>query len=140
MSTRSWSECGYGYPLFNCENSSKIKEFIIKHRYSNDKLMADTIRNAADEYDLEDILGYPVVWIIAEIIRGLEDTNLVIGYQACGNTDTHAHIGFEPRFPWSMSEDDFRITEERATEILSKYAKELGITEKPTYFELEYFG
>ena len=82
MSMRSWTENGYGYHLFGDDNMPKIKEFIIK----NQKLMGiildwdEDIQEAEDQYDLEEILGKPVAWWIAEAINKLENEIVIKGF------------------------------------------------------------
>lgn len=139
MSMRSWTEDGYGYQLINANNIDKIKQFIIDNdtkEYTEEELEA--IRESEDEWDMEDWIGDPVPWRVADIINKLEGYKFLIkGYQSCGDTDQDCMIGIEPLYPWNMEEP---ITKEKADEILNKYAKILGIEMTPTYFEAEYFG
>ena len=139
MSMRSWTEDGYGYQLINANNFDKIKQFIIDNdtkEYTEEELEA--IRESEDEWDMEDWMGEPIPWRIADIINKLEGCKFLIkGYQSCGDTGQDCMIGIEPLYPWDMEEP---ITKEKADEILNKYAKILGIEMTPTYFEAEYFG
>lgn len=140
MSMRGWTESGYGFALWNDNNFDKVKQFIVNHLDifdMSDDWSKDILECDDDEYELEDILGEPVPWVIANIINTLEDTNVFKGYQSCGDTDQETMIGIEPMYPWSIE----RIwSQDTADRILDKYAKELGIEEEPDYFEAEYFG
>ncbi len=156
MSWSQWSCRGYGYPLFG--DFEKIKEFVIKHKAlvrlslynyddedeaacngDEDKLLDLTIRKCNDEYDFEEATDARLTEIVAAIINELEGINIVCGYESCGDTDQAAMIGISPFYPWDLKPGD-AITKDKATEILKKYAVELGITEEPDYFEASYCG
>lgn len=137
MSMRSWSEQGYGYPLFNGKNFRRVVDFIIENdekNYTDEE--AREMRDCEDEFDLEEYIDDPVSWKVAEIINRLENTSVFQGYQPCGDTDVESHIGVGLIYPWS----DERMSKEKANGILMKYAGVFGIEEAPDYFDLEYFG
>lgn len=131
MSMCSWTESGYGYPLFNGNNLNKIKKFL-----END-FKEYNFEKCEDEDDLEDLLGESVSWCVANIINNKENVNIFTGYQACGDTDQEEMIGIRPMYPWEMKDI---ILIEKADELLNKYGEILGITEKPDYFDAYYFG
>ena len=137
---RTWTEYGYGYPLFNGSNLPNIVRFIVENnegRYSG-----ETIQNmyeATDEFKLYDYTEDPVPWVVAETINNLEGTTVFRGYQDDGDTNQESMIGIEPCYPWTMNSNDPK-TKEEANALLNKYAKILGITETPSDFTAEYFG
>lgn len=133
MSMRSWTEDGYGYELYNGKNFDKVKEFIVQ----NSEFTYEDIEEAENDYEIEDIIDYPVPWKIADIINELEGFNLFKGYRDDGDTGQEPMIGIEPLYPWMYKKP---ITREEIDEIFAKYAEMLGITDKPDYFEAHYFG
>lgn len=133
MSMRSWTEDGYGYELYNGKNFDKVKEFIVQ----NSEFTYEDIEEAENDYEIEDIIDCPVPWKVADIINELEGFNLFKGYRDDGDTGQKAMIGIEPKYPWMYKKP---ITREEADGILAKYAEMLGITDKPDYFEAQYFG
>lgn len=140
MSMRTWTEDGYGYPLFNVYNLDQIKKFIIDNdlrKYTVEELLA--IKSADDEFELGYCIDDPVPWKVADIINRLEGITVIKGYQDDGDTDQEAMIGIEPCYSWTMNENDPK-TKEEADVLLNKYAEILGITVKPDYFIAEYFG
>ena len=77
MSMKVWSECGYGYKLYNKKNIGKIVEFMKKHANQGncknyEDLQAYEISDSSDVYDiaedLETICNEPVETWISEII------------------------------------------------------------------------
>ena len=135
MSMKSWTEYGFGYPLFNDSNEGKIREFLAVNipELSKQILKADYIENVMDILDMD------ISCEIAEIINRLEGKNLFYGYPNCGDTDQEEMLGISPAYPWQLKPEDM-ITKEEATSLLKKYADILGITDEPDYFEAEYFG
>ena len=145
MSMKSWTECGFGYPLYNGKNYADIGNFLaanLKDEVSEDdlKFLADIANSGDPEWDLEDVTECPVSWKLAEIINEKEGLTVFKGYQHDGDTDQEEYIGIEPCYPWQMNEKDKSLSEKEFLDILSRYATLLGITEKPDYFEAEYFG
>lgn len=138
MSMKSWTEEGYGYPLYNGSNFDNIKSFIIRNKeYTNSAVIEQDILDADDEFDLNDALGDPAPWVVAEIINTIENNGVHFkGYDECGDTYQDAMLGIEPFYPW----DSRHVSKEDCNAILKKYAKELGITAEPDYFTAEYFG
>lgn len=140
MSMKNWSEDGYGFALFNVNNWKNIVDFILKNTTTNytDEQKKE-MYECEDEYELEDMIDKPVAWSVADYINKAEGTTIFKGYQSCSDTDQETMIGIEPCYPWSMTTNDM-ITQDKANELLTKYAEILGITEAPNYFEAEYFG
>ena len=149
MSMKSWTEEGYGYKLETGSNMKNIVDFIVANTKELPKdaeygyvfnFSEEEIKKMYECEGLDDLYGYtndPACWVIANIINNLEGTNFVKGYQSDGDTDQPAMLGIEPLYPWMTKKI---ITREVCDEILAKYAKILGITEYPDYFEAEYFG
>ena len=153
MSMKSWSEVGFGFPLWNKDNNEKIKNFILDNLelIYDEKNDADETRkrfkefseeededNYGIEYLMFDILDEFASETIARIIEKKEGEKFFIrGFQPCGDTDTEEHLGVEPIYAWSIKEP---VTKEEVIEMLNKYANILGITEEPDFFDLEYFG
>lgn len=138
MSWRSWTEQGYGFPLYTGKNLGALKKFLMK-RETNNKI-ATEIRDAEDETDLEDVLGDPVSWTVAGIIRSETGYESFIGFTSCGDTNFEEHIGFCADHPWRFKGKDAAMTLEDAQKVLEKYAAELEIDTEPDYFEAEYCG
>lgn len=134
MSWHAWTENGYGYPLFNENNLKKVLKFIA------DNTEYKELTDCENEYEACDIMGQCCADTIAEIINEQEQLSVFRGYTACGDTDQEEHIGLEPLYPWSLSENDRLLTKEKANQILVKYAEMLGIEETPEYFEACYCG
>ncbi len=139
MSMKSWTREGYGYQLFNENNLDDIKKFLIENgNYTEDEIQ--TLRTAVDEFDLQEVTDDPVSWIIASHINAKEGLACVFeGYNSCGDTDQEQMIGICPRFSWELEPENM-LSRTMADEILEKYAKVLGITEKQDYFTAEYYG
>ena len=145
MSMKSWTEEGYGFSLYNGKNLENIKSFIIDNckfrldfSYSFNNEEIEAIKAAEDLEDIREITSDPTSWIVAAIINDKEFTwSAVMGYDSCGDTDQDEMIGIAPIYPWNPNQT---ITKEKATEVLEKYAKILGIEEEPDYFEAEYYG
>ena len=89
---------------------------------------------------MSDALGCPPSLYIAEIIARKEGINNITGYSPCGETYAPERIGIIPIYPWELTEKTKKLSEEDFKNILKQYAKELGITEEPDYFEQEYYG
>jgi len=145
MSMRSWSEYGFGFPLYNGDNYEQVVRFIIRNGgrdYTDDEvedLMGLCKRR--DEALLQDFFDNPVSFEVASIINDLEGTTFVRGYSPCGDTDQEEYIGIEPCYSWEMRGNDMKIkTVEDASVLLTKYASQLGVSDKPDYFEALYFG
>ena len=144
MSMKSWTEPGYGFRLYTGDNLGKIREFIMGNIgcLKNPPVVITNelfkyIYEAEDEAELEDALDYPVPWMVAEIIRAKEgQTCGVKGYRSDGDTDQEAMLGIEPSYPWQT---EYR-SQEDCDLLLATYAEQLGITEKPDYFDAEYYG
>lgn len=139
MGIYSRTEYGYGYKLENENNLENIKEFLIKNRdnvIKNGSPLSDgeivAISDAKDLEGIHAITDDPVVWIIANIINKLEGRNDFKGYPA--GEDSDDTIGIEPSYPWQSKS----CTREECDALLKKYADELGITEEPGYFDVEY--
>ena len=139
MSMKSWSEVGYGYELFNGKNMDNIKKFIIENgNYSEEQI--GSINEAEDEWDLQEVTDDPVSWVIASHINAKEGLICAFeGYDSCGDTDQEQMLGIAPSYSWKIRPEDM-LTKEKADELLEKYAKILGITEKADYFTAEYYG
>ncbi len=137
MSMRAWTQEGYGYHLFSGDNMEEIKDFLIKNEnYSKEEIQL--IRDAEDEWDLQEVTDDPVSWVIAAHINAKEGLACAFeGYDSCADIDHGQMIGISPKYPWEYRQED-RITREKANEILNKYAKILGIKEEPCEFTAEY--
>ena len=62
------------------------------------------------------------------------------GYDAGEEPEQEEMIGVDPRYIWDLNEKDRTLTKEQITEILEKYARMLGISAKPDFFNAEYYG
>ena len=134
MSWHTWTEDGYGYPLFNDNNLRKVLKFIAENTEYKE------IEDCETDYDASDIMGQCCADTVADIINGREQLTIFRGYPSCGDTNQEEYIGVEPLYPWTMSENDKDLTKEEANKILCKYAALLGIEEVPDYFEANYCG
>ena len=146
MSWDSWTEQGFGYPLFDKkDNTESIISFILEHDKTGIYGTPEEIHAFMEEDECvwwEEYFGCPISAVVASIINSLEGLSIIKGYAPCGNTDQEEMLGIEPVFPWSggLTRKDRMLTEEKATGILKKYAKLLGITSSPGYFYAEYAG
>lgn len=139
MSWSNWSEQGYGFKLFNGKNDRQVLQFIRRNvrREISDQEAEDLIHV---EVPYADIYGDDACVMVAGIINDLEGYRIFSGYIECGNTDQEEMIGVYPSYPWNMTEKDKTLTEQKARDILKKYANILGITERPDYFDAYYAG
>lgn len=139
MNMSSWSQEGYGYHLFSGSNMEEIKDFLLKNgNYSKEE--TQLIREAENEFDLQEVTDDPVSWVIAAHINAKEGLVCAFeGYDSCADTDQGQIICVVPKYPWEYRPEDL-ITQERADEILKKYAKILDIKEDPHEFTAEYHG
>ena len=144
MSMKAWTEEGFGVPLYNETNFGAIKDFIVSHNFpeanNRDAKVRASIIDAEDDFELEDVLGEPVAWVVAGIIRDETGYDSFSGYNACGDTDQEAYIGFKPVWPWDLTDSEHKLTKDVAMAVLERYSEELEIDEPPDYFEAEYFG
>ena len=148
MSSRSWTEEGYGMKLFDGDNSEAIKKFICDNTradHPNEWLrITDEQKAQIMRWDDSDAV-YAVLdncpsGIIAEIINTMEGTSIFRGYAPDCDTDQEEMIGAEPVYPWYMNEKDKTLTEEQVKEILVKYAAMFGNHLEPEHFDAEYYG
>ena len=145
MSMISWTENGFGFPLFNGKNIEPLARFVVQNSdygYGEEQIK-EIIEdcNDGDWAVYERLFDESASWAISRIINDKEGTSCVRGYDACGNTDQEEYLGVEPIYPWRATEGDLRLkTENDAIEFLSKYATALGITEVPADFTAHYFG
>ena len=136
MSMHSWTEEGYGYPLLNKDNLNTIKKFLIANGYIDEDYRQE-LMEMDNEYDIEySFLGEPLPNIIANIINETEGENFISGYNSDGDTNQEMMLGISPSYPWYCKPR----SREECDVILNRWAKVLGITEKPDYFTAEYFG
>ena len=144
MSMHSWSEYGFGFPLFNGKNELQVFQFLCDQGLFHDDKNAFLEAIEDPENNMYDVfwefLGEPASWQIGDRINHLEGLTVVKGYNSCADTDQQEMIGIEPAFPWEMNHRDRALTKESAREILKKYAEILGVEETPDYFEARYFG
>ena len=144
MSMRSWSEEGFGFPLFNGKNERKVYHFLCDHGLfdGDQEEFLEAIEDP--DGDMNDVfwefIGEPASWRIGSEISRLEGLTVVRGYNSCSDTDQEEMIGIEPAYPWEMNEKDLALTKEKAVSILKKYALVLGIDAEPDYFDAEYYG
>ncbi len=134
MSQREWTENGYGYTLY--KDFGKIKEFIVENG-DFPKETKEEMKGCTDYCELEECAGDPIAWVVAKIINTLENITYVKGFREDGDTNQEAMLGIEPLYPWQMEKP---LERDEADSILNKYAKILGITEKPDYFSATYYG
>ena len=143
MSWHAWTESGYGYPLFNGNNTETVKNYCINHSQEIAEQYKDLVEaNDEDaEITLEDICectGYcNVAQMVAAVISDVNGLKAFTGYDSCGDTNQEAMIGFEPRYGW---EEHDTLTREETDAFLTSLAKELGITVVQDYFVAEYCG
>ena len=147
MSMRSWTEDGYGFPLYNGKNAEQIARFVLNNcdsAYEYDDEQLNEILQACKDDDwavYERLFDESASWVIARIINDKENTSCFRGYDACGDTDQDEYLGIEPMYHWMATEGDKKIKhEDDAFQLLAKYAAELGITEDPDYFTAYYCG
>lgn len=152
MSMRSSFIYGYG---FNCDCDEDILiEFVKAHKDTfckseeETELYNEMLNYTSDEYDLENFFdGYGCE------VSGMEGNGAVIAnimsretgirFMYCqpdGDCDTYASVIFEECYPWNLNETEKNLTIEVLENICKKYMDELGITDKPDYLNLEYFG
>lgn len=142
MSMRSWSECGFGYKLFNGSNFDRVKKFLMDHVdvlcYGSANENKSTLSKCCDEFDIELAIGSYPSTCVANIINSIENCFDFCGFDPCGDCGTDEHFGIPMSFPWDC-DSKFR-DKDGAIKVLKKYAEQLGIDGDPSEFDLEYFG
>ena len=138
MSYTSYTKYGFGFDqLYNKNNFHQIRNFVTDSLKENNHLaLAEKIEKVINPKDIEEILNEDASWYIASEINKRENITLCEGFQA-SSVNPEA-IGIVPLFPWQLREKDSEISFEKATEILKKYGKILGIKEEPDYFVQQY--
>ena len=167
MGMRSWSECGIGFPLFD-GNALTVFDFIMNHKDSyfkainNDDSAASVFQNLVEIQDeativgddgnefidesiiyegLNELFDYCTANAIAMIINYENECLGFGGFPDDGAGYTVETIMYVPSFPWQMTEKESKLTSPEVYEILTKYAKELGVsTSSIEEQELEYYG
>lgn len=144
MSMHFWSESGFGYVLFNETNIDNVLDFVAKYFTDfideDDQNRFNEVIKAGNLREIEDFLGEPISWMIADTINEIENLTVIKGFRDNGELDGPEHIGVDPCYPWTLNANDKALTQDRAIEILKKYGEILGISEEPDYFEIEYIG
>ena len=138
MSMKSWSENGFGYPVYD-NNFYKMKEFLLAN-ITNEELLKG-LQNAKSNSDIESALQFhdtSASEIIADTINKNEGVDVFSFYKKDENDEPEA-VGIVPVYPWTITSAEMK-TQDEYVAILNKYAEILGITEKPDYFEREYYG
>ena len=75
--------------------------------------------------------------IISDIMA--KETGIMFEYRRGSEYDDDM-IAFPECYPWQLNDKERSLTQEEATEILSKYMKELQIAGEPNYVQVEYLG
>ena len=149
MSSKTWTEHGFGVKLFTDNNEKQVFAFIANNldllEYINEVPKIRTaLENCADYDEYSNIMintlyEYPCD-AVAGIINRKEGTTIFRGYRPDGDTDQEEMIGAEPMYPWDMNDRDRSISYEETKSILKKYAAEIGQNEDPYDFDAEYYG
>ncbi len=131
---------GFGFKLFNEDNVSNVVEFVINNDFLNlsDEEIAN-LRELASKRDMVGInneLGMPSSWAVAEIINRAEGITLFCGSRD-GENGTTEYIGIDQRFPWALNDNDRKYHFDDCRALLSKYAAILGINDEPEYYPCE---
>ena len=161
MSMRSWTEYGYGFPLYTGKNGLKILDFFAKHRisyfschkldtavkiYSKLKDLRLSVKDAEDPEEnllngFEDIFDFHISDEIASIINHENRINGFRGFQADGDTGAEDTVMYTLSYPWQLTEKERSLSEKDLMSICEYYAAELGIpTDSIDYQNLEYYG
>ena len=142
MSIQYWSVSGIGLEITNV-TTEKIIEFVRNHSKDEQiledfsKLSWNELEKAYADYVYNS--DYGVRSILSEIIS--KETNLSISYNVdC--EDNREYLLYIPKYPWQMSEEDFKLTKEASLRnILEPYRKELDLNvDNIDYYEVYYFG
>ena len=142
MSTEYWSVSGIGLEITNV-TPEKIIEFVKNH--SKDKQVLNDfntiswneLEKAYNDYNYNS--DYGVRSILSEIIS--KETNLSISYNVdC--EDNREYLLYIPKYPWQMSEKDFKLTTDaKLKNILEPYREEFDLkADNIDYYEVYYFG
>ena len=143
MSYHTWSEYGYGFDLGKCDIKA-IANFLADHckgkeigyDFEEDR---EALLECEDLYEMQEITGDPVAYIIADIMNEENDTNIFAGFQA-DEADHDPHIGVAPLYPWDIR-GPVR-TKREAEMILNQLQEQLGANKELENddFEMEYGG
>lgn len=132
---------GYGFKLLNERNIKKVVEFVIERNdflMLSDEEVAEVREFAAkgDKVGVNETIGMPISWAVAEIINRTEGITLFCGVRP-GEIGTTEYIGIDQRFPWFLNENDRKYHLEDCNALFAKYAELLGIDDMPEYFPCE---
>ena len=140
MSMKSWTEKGYGFPLFNGtdEQFEQVKTFLSANCQELPIVSTpEEITACKDISDLDNIYDSAAYAVACALNRSL-GVDYISGYASDADTGQQEMIGIYPDFPWIVG--NLPKTEEEAKTIMEKAALLLGISGKPDYFEAEYYG
>ena len=150
MSMQSWSEYGYGFPVYTGDNTPVIWDFIRSHKDTIPSYAATIQRieqeaEGLDEEELTDLLDESFDWrvgeVIAQIMQAQTGLKLFEGFPACSDCDTDDVVMYVPAYPWNIPEKDKNVTQQQIHEICEWYCKKLEIPTTSIDFQnLEYFG
>lgn len=139
MSMHSWSEDGFGYPVYG-DNFYKLKDFLLEN-ITDEKILKE-IKDTESNLDIESVLlshDTSASEIIADAINKKENVNVFSFYAQETDGGEPEAVGIAPVYPWTITTEEMKTRDEYIA-ILNKYAEILGITECPDYFEREYYG
>ena len=148
MSSKSWTECGFGMLLNDGDNIEAIKKFIcdntqadsIHHELRLSDELKAKVMECQDTGEIYEVLDLWPSCVIAEIMNVKEGVTLFRGYPPDCDTDQEEMIGAEPMYPWYMNEKDKTLTQDQAKEMLMRYADMYGNHIEPEYFDADYYG
>jgi len=140
MSMKSWTEEGFGFPLFVNNNFDKVKAFVAERLSPSERtdVMACEDDFELSEYIADNTGSTCTAEFIAECFRETLKVNSLYGFTFDGDTDQDEMIGFRPTYSWSDDAD--KLSYEEALKILKDLADKLGINATPDYFTAEYWG
>lgn len=157
MSSMEYVCYGYGFSLENATNFELIKEILInnyKEGLTDDecspvvnKIQQFKPDNMWELIDLieSQLMSDTVSSTIANWMNYHEEYNpkhiRFEGYGADADCGTEETVMFSVAYPWNYKEEEKYLTQDELNQILSLFAKELGINEEEIdYQELHYYG
>ena len=133
---KSWSKSGFGYALNTDKN--KIYAFLQKRNLIKEDFEREDMEKDGFNPEWDFVEEGSTEEAIAGAINEETGYTCFEGYQSTEDTDPH--IGYSPEYPWFMIGKDHRAKITDIEKILKQYGEELGITEEPNYFTIEYYG
>ena len=158
MGMRTWTEYGYGFPVFTGSNATNVLEFFKNHehtfiqaagpkRHKEFYCALDELEDTAetdgilDEDIIREGLFDKTASAIAMIINRENNLTGFEGFQSDSEYDTPETVMYVKDFPWHFNQKERQTTLDEINGICNMYANELGIPEREIGDkELKYYG